>query len=39
MLAGYEARGWVPAIQYRGTGSIASGSRLSVDFTVAGSLG
>src|SRR4029078_12186935 len=35
-VGGYEARGWVPAIQYRGTGSIASGSRLSVDFTVAG---
>jgi len=35
-VAGYEAHGWVPAIQYRGTGSIASGSRLSVDFTVAG---
>src|SRR5689334_9266014 len=26
-VAGYEARGWVPAIEYRGTGSIASGSR------------
>ena len=35
-VAGYEARGWVPAIQYRGSGSIPSGSRLSVDFTVAG---
>ncbi|HEY6218264.1 MAG TPA: hypothetical protein VIW74_16465, partial [Pyrinomonadaceae bacterium] len=35
-VGGYEARGWVPAIQYRGTGSIASGSRLSVDFTIAG---
>lgn len=35
-VGGYEARGWVPAIQYRGTGSIASGSRMSVDFTVAG---
>lgn len=35
-VGGYEKRGWVPAIQYRGTGSIASGSRLSVDFTVAG---
>jgi hypothetical protein len=35
-VAGYEKRGWVPAIQYRGTGSIASGSRLSVDFTVGG---
>lgn len=35
-VGGYEARGWVPAIQYRGTGSIASGSRLSVDFTLAG---
>ena len=35
-VAGYEKRGWVPAIEYRGSGSIASGSRLSVDFTVAG---
>ena len=35
-VGGYEARGWVPAIQYRGTGSIASGSRMSVDFTVGG---
>src|ERR1041384_6964385 len=35
-VGGYEARGWVPAIQYRGSGSIPSGSRLSVDFTVAG---
>ena len=35
-VGGYEARGWVPAIQYRGTGSIASGSRLSVDFSIAG---
>jgi len=35
-VGGYEARGWVPAIQYRGTGSIASGSRLSVDFAVGG---
>jgi len=35
-VGGYEARGWVPAIEYRGTGSIASGSRLSVDFTAAG---
>lgn len=35
-VGGYEARGWVPAIQYRGTGSIASGSRMSVDFNVAG---
>jgi len=35
-VAGYEAHGWVPAIQYRGSGSIPSGSRLSVDFTVAG---
>jgi len=35
-VAGYEAHGWVPAIQYRGTGSIPSGSRLSVDFMVAG---
>src|SRR5689334_23214396 len=35
-VGGYEAHGWVPAIQYRGTGSIPSGSRLSVDFTVAG---
>ena len=35
-VGGYEAHGWVPAIEYRGTGSIASGSRLSVDFTLAG---
>ena len=35
-VGGYEAHGWVPAIQYRGSGSIPSGSRLSVDFTVAG---
>ena len=35
-VGGYEKRGWVPAIQYRGSGSIASGSRLSVDFTIAG---
>src|SRR5690348_5385193 len=35
-VGGYEAHGWVPAIQYRGTGSIASGSRMSVDFTLAG---
>jgi hypothetical protein len=35
-VAGYEKRGWVPAIQFRGSGSIASGSRLSVDFTLAG---
>lgn len=35
-VAGYEAHGWVPAIQYRGSGSIPSGSRLSVDFTLAG---
>src|SRR5690348_15330881 len=35
-VGGYEAHGWVPAIQYRGTGPIASGSRMSVDFTVAG---
>jgi hypothetical protein len=35
-VAGYEKRGWVPAIHYGGTGSIASGSRLSVDFIIAG---
>jgi hypothetical protein len=35
-VGGYEKRGWVPAIQYRGTGSIASGSRLSVDFSIGG---
>jgi len=35
-VGGYEARGWVPAIEYRGSGSIPSGSRLSVDFTLAG---
>jgi len=35
-VGGYEARGWVPAIEYRGSGSIPSGSRLSVDFTIAG---
>jgi len=35
-VGGYEAHGWVPAIQYRGSGSIASGSRMSVEFTVAG---
>src|ERR1043165_5346469 len=32
-VGGYEAHGWVPAIQYRGSGSIPSGSRPSVDFT------
>src|ERR1043165_9459716 len=30
-VGGDEAPGWVPAIEYRGTGSIASGSRLSAD--------
>src|ERR1051325_7257898 len=35
-VAGYEAHGWVPAIQYRGSGSIPRGSRLSVEFTVVG---
>ena len=35
-VGGYEAHGWVPAIQYRGTGNIPSGSRMSVDFMVAG---
>ena len=35
-VGGYEAHGWVPAIQFRGTGSIPSGSRLSVEFMVGG---
>ena len=35
-VGGYEAHGWVPAIQYRGTGSIPSGSRMSVEFMVGG---
>ena len=35
-VGGYEKRGWVPAIEYRVNGPIASGSKLSVEFTLAG---
>jgi hypothetical protein len=31
---GFEKPGWVPAIEYRVNGPIASGSKLSVDFTL-----
>ncbi len=33
---GFEKPGWVPAIEYRVNGPIASGSRLSVEFTLPG---
>lgn len=35
-VGGYEKPGWVPAIEYRVNGPIASGSKLSVEFTLAG---
>src|SRR5947209_12463213 len=33
---GFEKPGWVPAIEYRVNGPIASGSNLSVEFTLPG---
>ena len=35
-VGGYEKRGWVPEIEYSVNGPIASGSKLSVEFMLAG---
>src|SRR5690349_5665557 len=35
-VGGFEKPGWVPAIEYRVNGPIASGSNLSVEFTLPG---